>query len=149
MTWCERLWPITGTGRSRPVDPRLGRTRQPAPTSGTARPPAAHPGDQSARLEEQAILCAVCKARITDQRQATAIDGHHEHAFFNPSGIAFEIRCFRAAPGAIPRGGATAAFTWFPGYRWRFVQCALCRTHLGWLFTGADSFHGLIASLLR
>ncbi|WP_310600338.1 cereblon family protein [Desulfobulbus sp.] len=112
------------------------------------RPPAAKPGDASEDLAGGAILCAVCDSEITHQRHAMAVNGRHEHAFFNPAGIAFEIRCFHAAHGTTFRGAASAEFTWFAGYRWRVVLCATCHTHLGWLFTGDGLFYGLIADRL-
>jgi len=77
-----------------------------------------------------------------------AMNGRHLHAFFNPAGIAFEIRCFRLVPGAIPRGNPSAEFTWFSGYRWQIVLCATCQSHLGWLFTSDSAFYGLIATRL-
>lgn len=78
-----------------------------------------------------------------------AVDGRHQHLFFNPAGIAFEIRCFAAAPGTICHGAPSAEFTWFAGYRWRIALCAHCHAHLGWRFTGEGLFYGLIASQLR
>jgi len=76
------------------------------------------------------------------------VNNRHEHAFFNPAGIAFVLRCFRQAPGVSPCGEPTGEFTWFPGFRWQIVLCATCQTHLGWLFTGTQSFFGLIATRL-
>jgi hypothetical protein len=72
----------------------------------------------------------------------------HEHAFFNPAGIAFQLRCFQKAPGAMPRGEPTTEFTWFPKFRWQIALCATCRIHLGWLFTNGSSFFGLISTRL-
>jgi hypothetical protein len=95
------------------------------------------------------LRCAVCKAAITSPQQAIAVNGSHEHAFFNPAGIAFEIRCFRAAPGAAVQGAASDEFTWFPDYRWQVALCLVCQAHLGWRFTGNTTFFGLIASQLR
>jgi len=85
---------------------------------------------------------------VSHRRQAVAINGRHEHAFFNPAGIAFEIRCFRQAPGTETQGDPTSDFSWFAGYRWQIALCTTCHTHLGWLFTGSGSFYGLIASRL-
>lgn len=31
-------------------------------------------------------------------------------------------------------GSWSAEFSWFPGYSWRFVHCALCHNHLGWKY---------------
>jgi hypothetical protein len=77
-----------------------------------------------------------------------AVNGRHLHAFFNPAGIAFEIRCFRQAPGAAPQGEPSAEFTWFSGYRWQIALCTTCQSHLGWLFTNGSVFYGLIATRL-
>jgi hypothetical protein len=78
--------------------------------------------------------------------------GRHEHAFFNPAGIAFQVRCFREAPGCLVQGQATAEFSWFAGYQWQYALCGICLSHLGWLFSSgkssaenADVFFGLIA----
>ena len=94
------------------------------------------------------MRCATCGAEVTRREQAMTVNGRHEHAFFNPAGIAFEIRCFRLAPGATARGEPTAEFTWFSGYRWQLALCTACHAHLGWRFTGESSFHGLIAARL-
>ena len=73
----------------------------------------------------------------------------HEHVFFNPSGLAFTIRCFRQAPGCLVQGAATDAFTWFAGYHWRLALCKRCLTHLGWRFeTRDDRFFALISDRL-
>ena len=143
------MWPITATQHTWPVDPRRCRVPPLAARCKPARPPADRPDDLTEDQADRGIFCAVCNAEITHQRQATAINGRHEHAFFNPAGIAFDIRCFHAAPGTTPHGASSAEFTWFPGYRWRIVLCATCQTHLGWLFTNGGSFYGLIADLLR
>jgi len=100
-------------------------------------------------VADWAILCAVCRAVITHQRNSVPINGRHQHAFFNPSGIAFEIRCFYAAQGTTFHGAPSAEFTWFAGYRWRVALCATCHAHLGWLFTGDGPFYGLIANQLH
>lgn len=77
-----------------------------------------------------------------------AVNGRHQHAFFNPAGIAFELRCFRQASGAVPCGEPSAEFTWFSGYCWQIALCATCQSHLGWLFTSDSAFYGLIATRL-
>lgn len=94
--------------------------------------------------ESEGLRCARCGARITDEQEATAVNGSHTHTLFNPAGLIFELRCFRQAPGAVAHGEPTDDFTWFAGYRWQTVFCAGCENHLGWLFTGTDTFHALI-----
>ena len=52
------------------------------------------------------------------------VNGRHAHAFFNPAGIAYELRCFRTAPGISAEGAPTGEFSWFPGCRWQIALCA-------------------------
>ena len=97
--------------------------------------------------KEVPLICSHCSAAITTSNQAISINGQHEHAFFNPSGIAFEIRCFRQAPGCLVQGDATTQFSWFDGYSWQYATCNNCLAHLGWFFSSGDnSFFGLIAN---
>lgn len=141
------MWLITGTRpRCRRPDPTDGRSHRAA---GSARPPAPQTEDHSELRADKAIECAICGAVITHQDQALAINNRHQHAFFNPAGIAFELRLFRRAPGVSPQGEASADFTWFPGYQWQIVLCTVCRSHLGWLFSADQTFFGLIANRLR
>ena len=94
------------------------------------------------------LLCKVCTAPITSQQQAVSINGQHEHAFFNPTGIAFEIRCFQQAAGCLVQAEPCAEFSWFSDYYWQYASCSNCLTHLGWFFTGKekDAFFALIAN---
>jgi len=102
--------------------------------------------------EDKALYCRACSARITDPNQSIAINGRHQHAFFNPAGIAFEIRCFQTAPGVLPLEAPSKDFSWFPGFSWQIAICLSCQVHLGWRFvsdTANQAFYGLIASRLR
>lgn len=100
-------------------------------------------------LRERPLLCKVCGSPITGKKDAVSKNGLHEHVFFNPSGIAFEIRCFRRAPGCRVEGIPTTEFTWFNGYSWQYGLCSTCLTHLGWRFAAAaDTFFGLIGNRL-
>ncbi len=105
------------------------------------------------RKKEHALLCGRCGAIITNREEAVSVNDHHEHAFFNPAGIAFEIRCFGKARGCEVEGSPTGEFSWFSGYSWQYAICASCLSHLGWFFTAdgktGASFFGLRASLLR
>ena len=116
---------------------------------GKRSPSPANRSDRAPQLEDKQMLrCLVCRSIVTEQAQAIRIDGRHEHAFFNPAGIAYELRCFRQAPGALAQGTPTAEFSWFAGHRWQIALCAVCQSHLGWLFTGPSSFFGLIGNRL-
>lgn len=108
---------------------------------------ATEPASETERTvaEEREIVCAGCSAPITHEREAVSIDGKHAHEFVNPSGVAFRIRCFAAAPGATAVGAPSSFFSWFTGHTWQVALCRTCQRHLGWRFEGASgTFHGLI-----
>jgi hypothetical protein len=90
------------------------------------------------------LRCRACGAGITDEGQRRSVEGNHAHTRTNPAGMRFTFGCFREAPGCRCLGVATAEHTWFAGCRWRVAACGACGEHLGWSFTGADTFFGLI-----
>ncbi|MEA4855744.1 MAG: cereblon family protein [Solidesulfovibrio sp.] len=96
------------------------------------------------------LLCAACRAAITEERQRIAVAGSHHHVFANPYGRVFEIGCFAAAPGVAATGAASPAFSWFAGTAWRVAVCAACGEHLGWRYdrTAGGFFFGLILDRL-
>lgn len=94
---------------------------------------------------EKTIRCKNCDFDIT--RPSLAVEPH-EHTFRNPSGFSFHILCYSDADGTLNRGEPTLEHTWFPGYAWTYAICLKCGTHLGWWFTGKDTFVGLIATRL-
>lgn len=107
------------------------------------------PKDARGPLEEQPLLCKVCSAAITQKKETVSKNGLHEHVFFNPAGVTFEVRCFQRAPGCFIQGDPRTEFTWFHGYSWQYALCSSCLTHLGWRFnSNQDSFFGLIATRL-
>lgn len=121
--------------------------------------PAAHAGSASSadamaekkedEKKEKLLLCANCRRAITRPSEKTSIHNAHQHAFTNPSGLVFEIGCFKDAPGCGYIGEPSSEFTWFQGYQWRVAVCRNCLVHLGWLFSSPGlSFHGLILSAL-
>lgn len=93
---------------------------------------------------ERPLLCAACRAPITDRAERREVHGAHEHRRVNPSGVDFHVGCFGRAPGAAAEGEATTYWTWFPGYAWSMALCRACGAHLGWRFSGPDTFWGLI-----
>ncbi len=106
--------------------------------------------DHIAAQDDTPLRCANCRAPVTSRSQAISVNSSHEHAFFNPSGIAFELRCFRRAPGCRVLGHPTSEFTWFAGYTWQLAICATCRSHLGWFFAALDdSFFALITGRIQ
>jgi len=100
--------------------------------------------------EEEYILCRQCHQAITKPADRIVMQGSHRHTFANPHGIVFEIGCFRSVKGCGYAGIASDDFSWFAGYSWRVSFCAMCLTHLGWMFSrmGSDIFHGLILDRL-
>ena len=148
MIWCRPLLPFTGPKpRSRwcksllrPIQLRPAKVGE-----------SVAPKDLVLDDEQGGLLCRTCRARITSEDLAMTMNGQHQHAFFNPAGIAFEIRCFWAAPGALAQGVPSSEFSWFAGYAWQLTCCATCHTHLGWRFVdqpGSNAFFGLITSRL-
>jgi hypothetical protein len=100
--------------------------------------------------EEKLLLCRACGFAITSTSHAVAVNGKHEHTFFNPAGIIFEIACFAAASGCLIVGEASTYFAWFKDHSWRYAVCGSCHTHLGWHFESVSGagFFGLIRSRL-
>jgi len=92
----------------------------------------------------RAILCASCSARVSDTSQRIDVAGRHQHTFFNPAGIVYQIACFATAPGCRGIGQFSEEFSWFPGQRWQIGVCARCGEHLGWNFDGEPAFTALI-----
>jgi len=90
------------------------------------------------------IRCRACAAVITHEGQRTSIAGSHAHTCTNPGGYRHHFECYRHAPGCTVLGSATAEHSWFAGCRWQLAACSGCGAHLGWYFTGAACFFGLI-----
>ena len=148
MIWCRPLLPFTAT---KPRSRRGKRLLRPIQLRPAKVGDSVVPEDQIVDEATGGLLCSTCRARVTSVDQIIAMNGRHQHAFFNPAGIAFEIRCFQAAPGTMVQGTPSSAFSWFAGYAWQIARCATCHTHLGWRFVdqaGRSAFFGLIASRL-
>jgi len=99
---------------------------------------------------EKYILCRQCRQVIASPDERIVVQGSHQHTFANPHGIIYEIGCFRSVIGCGYAGPASDEFSWFRGFSWRVAVCAMCLTHMGWLFisSGSDSFNGLILDRL-
>jgi hypothetical protein len=85
---------------------------------------------------------------VTSQREAIEIAGSHVHTRLNPVSVLFRFGCFRAAPGARIAGEPSSEHVWFAGCLWQYAHCGACRAHLGWAFSGADAFFGLVLERL-
>jgi hypothetical protein len=111
-----------------------------------------HSQNESAPIEEKDwILCRQCNHRLCRPDDGIAVNGSHRHTFANPSGIVFEIACFRNVGGCSPSGFPSSEFTWFSGHTWQIVICSSCRTHLGWQFVSSNNtrFFGLIGDRIE
>ncbi|MEW5738016.1 MAG: cereblon family protein [Myxococcota bacterium] len=135
--------------------PRAQRSPFPAPDVGallldTARTPGAgvlpekEPVD-TAKGPRHPVLCRRCAHVVTDAALRTTVDGQATHARLNPAGVLFVFDCFTDAPGCTVDGSPTTEATWFAGCAWQYAHCGRCGTHLGWRFTGALSFFGLVS----
>ncbi|NSW86152.1 MAG: hypothetical protein HPY84_07505 [Syntrophobacteraceae bacterium] len=80
----------------------------------------------------KAYRCLTCHSAVTYSDRLLDIGGINRHVFTNPSGIRCDLHTFYSCPGATCHGGATEAYTWFAGYRWRLAFCTRCGEHLGW-----------------
>jgi len=137
----------TASPNRHPEFPELFCREKKKPGAGEA--PETDTTDQTDTDSEKALLCRKCRAAVTSNSYAVAVNGNHHHTFFNPAGIIYEVRCFNRAKGCAVHGQPTDEFSWFKGYVWRFALCATCLDHLGWIFdSGEKSFFGLIASKL-
>ena len=91
------------------------------------------------------LRCRGCGNEVTAAEFGIRRHGRFEHTFDNPAGYTFRLGCFSNAWNCLLHGVPTHAFTWFPGFRWRFCSCGHCGLHLGWHYdSGAESFFGLI-----
>ena len=94
------------------------------------------------------LRCRACGRVVTDGSCRAERDGRHVHMRLNPSAVAILYGCFTAAPGAAVVGAPTDEATWFQGCRWQFALCGGCGVHLGWYFSGASAFYGLVLERL-
>ena len=107
--------------------------------------------DREPTKAERYIVCRQCGQRLTRPSERISVSGSHSHTFANPSGLVFEIGCFRMARGCSFIGPPSLEFPWFAGYSWQIATCSTCQAHLGWLFIGQQShqFFGFILDRLR
>jgi|HubBroStandDraft_6_1064221.scaffolds.fasta_scaffold584770_2 hypothetical protein len=143
-TMRRRRHPSRDPGRPHPASsrsaPRKGR-RDARPAA-----PRGAPSAGDAASEDEAVRCAACGRVLAKKSDRIAVEGSHEHAFVNPVGVEYRIRCFRDAEGTAGAGEESTFFSWFPGYAWRVALCRGCGAHVGWGFRrDAQGFHALIA----
>lgn len=101
------------------------------------------------RAARRPVVCARCGAHLTDASQRIEVAGQHQHTFFNPAGVIYQVACFAAVPGCSGVGAFSPEFSWFAEHRWQVAICASCREHLGWHFQGASTFSALIVERIQ
>lgn len=89
-------------------------------------------------------LCVWCHQRVASERDPFHFSGQREFVFRNPEGYRFAILLFARTYGCRDVGAPTLEHTWFAGYAWSFCVCGQCGAHLGWYYSGASKFAGLI-----
>jgi len=105
--------------------------------------------DQLEEMSEEGLFCRHCGHYITSPDLRIVVNDRHQHTFFNPAGVVYEIGCFSAAAGCRQYGSPSSEFSWFAGFTWSLSLCAVCTSHLGWFFRSNDSaFFGLIVKNL-
>jgi|GEM_PF-939266 len=149
MTWCRPLLPTTkiNKGNRYRKYKKLCRVEL-VPDKAT---PDDSVDNKSGADEgkKRSILCAGCRTVITSSRYGIQIEHNHEHTFFNPAGIIFEILCFSQARNIFIHGEPSTEFSWFKGYAWEIITCRRCVAHLGWRFSREGTyFFGLIKQKL-
>jgi hypothetical protein len=97
---------------------------------------------------EKVVRCAACGHAVTRELDAIEVGGSHVHTRLNPLGVLFRFGCFGAAPGVRTSGEPSADHSWFAGCLWQYAHCGECGAHLGWTFSGAASFFGLVLERL-
>ncbi|XP_022907775.1 protein cereblon isoform X2 [Onthophagus taurus] len=99
------------------------------------------------------LSCGKCRIGIAFQRDIFAMskDGIQSN-YCNPGGNVYETVTVMEATNFTLVGESSKQFSWFPGYAWTIMQCAACRSHLGWQFTSKNHhpqrFFGLAHSCL-
>jgi len=97
---------------------------------------------------ERPLVCRFCASLITSAKEAIEVGGSHVHTRLNPASVLFRFGCFRLAPGARVSGEPSSEHAWFAGCLWQYAHCGKCGAHLGWAFSGADVFFGLVLERL-
>jgi len=106
-------------------------------------------GGSAQAAGEPVWRCAACGAEVARDRDRVPVEGSSTRAFVNPDGLEFVLAGFAEARGCAELTSPSSYWTWFPGCAWQVSVCRACGVHLGWRFSGAASFHGLIVQRLN
>jgi hypothetical protein len=91
-------------------------------------------GDPENETDPKTYHCSACGAYISSSRTLVKLNGTARHAFVNPAGIRCNFLTFSAAENVIAYADLYLLHSWFPGYGWKFLMCAICSQHLGWKY---------------
>jgi hypothetical protein len=123
------------SARRSPLFAKEGAPPPPSPVGET------RPHDETDLRAERVVRCNACGHVLARERDRLPLE---TSTFVNPAGVVFHIAAFREANGCAVAGDPTTYWTWFPGHAWRYALCGACRVHLGWQFSGASTFFGLL-----
>lgn len=113
--------------------------------------------------DSKMIVCKSCQIPLASARDLFSLDGAEGTVgnYVNPHGIVHSTMTSRAVDRdeIALQGQPETRDSWFPGYAWTIMSCALCHSHLGWKFTlvapknsshnRPDHFFGLSASCVN
>ena len=97
---------------------------------------------------DRPLKCRACGNEVTSRDQTIEVDGSHVHTRLNPANVVFRFGCYRLAPGCRTSGSPSREHVWFTGCLWQYAHCTRCAMHLGWAFSGAQEFFGLVLERL-
>lgn len=103
---------------------------------------------------ERAVRCARCGHVLTSERERLEVSGRHAHTFMNPSGIIYDVVCYRSVDGATVEGLPEKETSWFPGTAWLYAHCRGCGAQVGWSYVWLEEhepqrFFGLMADSIQ
>ena len=100
------------------------------------------PGIAAGRVDEDdPIRCRRCREALAPRSARIELS---PDTFVSPEGLVFELLGVRVAPGCTAVGTPTHSWTWFPGCAWQVALCRGCGAQVGWTYSGASTFAGLI-----
>lgn len=100
--------------------------------------------------ESYNYLCRACKTVIAEERFLLGVNGEtYEHTFTNPHGYTFNIYTFSECQSIVDASLPSFEYTWFPGYSWIIITCAVCLEHLGWRFESAQHEPSIFFALIK
>lgn len=106
--------------------------------------------------ESSELHCRECTATITHSKFIFSMSQDGPLAnYINPNGFVHDTLTVSKSLNVLFMGRATSEHSWFPGYKWTIMNCAHCRSHLGWKFQATNKelipklFYGLTRRALN